>query len=118
MPVYDFQCNKCEQVYEELAPYDPTDKYKKVKCPHCGSKSKTKLMSCCSFNFTNPIGTDRWHSEDNGHDYRLKHNLPRVLKEREMAERMSHMGATPYGTMDDFNMGEGVHDPETRKGLS
>lgn len=118
MVTYDFECKKCGRVYEELTAYDETGKYPKVKCPHCGSKKKNKLMNCCQFNFANPVDTGRWNNESTGHDYRFRHNLPKVIKEREMAERMSRMGANPYGTGDDFGMGEGIHDPETRKGLS
>ena len=37
MPMYDFVCQKCESKYDDLAPYDETGKYSKVKCPHCGA---------------------------------------------------------------------------------
>lgn len=116
--MYDFECKKCKTVYEELTEYDATGKYKGVKCPHCGSKRKIKLMNCCAFNFTNPVGTDRWNSDDTGHDYRFKHNAPNVKKEREMAEQMSHMGADPYGALNDVSQyDEGIHDATARKGL-
>lgn len=119
MPMYDFKCKKkgCEKVFEEIAPYDESGKYPGVVCPHCGSKKKTKLVTCPAFNFANPVGTDRWMSEDKGHDYRFKYNIPNVVKEREMAQKMSHMGSDPYGSTNDLDLGEGIHDPETRKGL-
>lgn len=120
MPLYTFECKKCEQTYDELATYDETGKYSSVKCPHCNSKRKTKLMSAVNFAFSNPVGTDRWNSSTTGHDYRFKHNIPKVQAERKMAEAMSHMGSDPYGSTveKDLNLGEGIHDPETRPGLS
>ncbi len=120
MPLYDFECKKCKKTYDDLAPYDETGKFPSVKCPHCGSKKKAKLASAVNFTFTNPVGTDRWNSGATGHDYRFKHNIPKVKKERQIAEALSHMGSDPYGStvQRDLNLGEGVHDPETRPGLS
>ena len=115
---YDFECKKCHHVYDALTEYDETGKYKKLKCPDCGSKSKLKLMSAPSFNFSNPEGTKRWNNVSTGHDYRFKHNIPKVKQERAMAEAMSHMGGNPYGSGDDTEMDVGIHDAELRKGLS
>lgn len=100
---YEFECGKCKFVYDEIVPYDETGKYKGVKCPECKSTKKTKLLSACSFNFSNPVGTDRWNSESLGHDYRFKHNLPNVLEQRKAAEIQSHMGSSPYNQIDDLN---------------
>lgn len=117
---YDFECKKCQHVYEEFTEYDEKGKYPKVKCPQCGSKSKIKLMSAPAFSFANPEGTDRWNSSSTGHDYRFKHNIPKVKEERAMAEAMSHMGANPYGAGGDadLDLDTGIHDAESRKGLS
>ena len=122
MPLYEFECKKCKINYDALAIFDETGKYKDVVCPECGSKRKNKLMSASHFAFTNPEGTDRWNSGSSGHDYRFKHNIPKVKQERKMAEALSHMGTDPYGggdmLADDIEMDTGVHDAETRKGLS
>lgn len=120
MPTYDFECKACGLEYDDIVPYDPKGKYAKVKCPECGSKKKTKKATTCAFNFSDPVGTDRWNSDSTGHDYRFRHNLPKVLKERAMAEAMSHMGADPYGdtSAEDIQLDTGIHDPETRPGLS
>ena len=103
MPRYDFRCKKCHKLWEEFVAYDKTGKYKTVKCPVCASKSKEKLMSACSCNFTNPEGTDRYTSETSGHDYRFHHNLPNVIEERKNAEMASHMGADVYNPIDDLS---------------
>jgi len=85
-----------------MVPYDDTGKYKTVKCPECGSSKKEKIMSFCSFNFSNPIGTDRWNNERSGHDYRFKHNLPNVIKQRRAAE-VAQKTSSPYNKINDLN---------------
>ena len=114
MPIYEFECKKCECKYSELVKYDPTNKYKTVKCPECGSKSKNKLISCPNFTFADPVGTDRWNSGSTGHDYRFKHNVPKVKAERAAAEAASHMGTNPYGDTSgaDINRDIGIHDSD------
>lgn len=106
MALYEFECDKCHKVYEEFAPHDETGKYKGVKCPHCKSKKKTKLISTPTWNFTNPVGTDRWCSEDTGHDYRFKHNLPSVIERKMKANAKDHMGPNPYKQIDDISSGK------------
>lgn len=101
-----------------MTAFDATGKYKNVVCPECGSKQKEKRMSVPSFNFANPEGTDRWNNGSTGHDYRFKHNIPKVKQERAVAEALSHMGTDPYGGGDDIEMDTGIHDAEVRKGLS
>lgn len=121
MPFYLFQCKKCDTEYEELCSYDETKKYPGVCCPECGSKSKTQLPTTCNFQFAQPEGTDRWNSDSTGQDYRWKAKyLPKALKERQMAQQMSHMGATPYvdNSEKDINLDTGIHDAESRGGLS
>lgn len=120
MPMFEFKCKKCNNQYETLTSFDKTGKYSKVACPKCNSKKKENLISLCQHTFSDPVGTDKWNSDSTGHDYRFKHNTPKVKAERERAEALSHMGADPYGsTMDhDLNLGEGIHDPEFRPGLS
>jgi putative FmdB family regulatory protein len=119
--MYEFQCKnkKCGVKYETITAYDETGKWKDVTCPECGSKKKDKLISMFNFNFAEPQGTDRWNSESGGHDYRFKHNIPKVKAEREMAEAMSHMG-NPYidNSGSDIELDTGIHDAESRPGLS
>lgn len=123
MPSYEFECKKCKKPYEVITKFDETGRYASVKCPECGSKSKKKKVSACGYAFSDPVGTDKWNNSTYGHDYRFKHNLPKVLEERKKAEMLSHIGSNPYGDPNagieaDLNLGEGIHDPETRKGLS
>lgn len=119
MPLYEFECKECKKEFDEICSFDENNIYPSVICPYCGSNKKDKLISNINFKFTNPIGTDRWN---NSHDYRFKHNIPNVKAEREAAETLSHMGTSPYGKINsvesDLNLGEGIHDPDTRSGLS
>jgi len=101
LPFYQFECKKCKAVYEDLCSYDKSGKYPDVKCPHCKSKSKTKLMSACNYTFANPVDTDRWNSDSSGHDYRFKHNLPNVIEQRKNAE-LANRGALPYNPINDL----------------
>jgi hypothetical protein len=88
-------------MYEDLVPYDETGKFPDVRCPFCNSKRKVQVAAACNFQFAQPEGTGRWISESTGHDYRFKHNLPKVLNERKQAELRSKTGANPYGKIDD-----------------
>ncbi len=120
MPFYEFSCKKCKKQYEDRCAFDPTGKYPKIVCPECGSKSKEKLISNCTFNFAQPEGTDRWNSVASGHDYRFKTNIPKVKAERAIAEAMSHMGSDPYTdtSAPDIDLDLGIHDAESRPGLT
>lgn len=42
MPLYEFSCDKCAKVFEELA-----SEYEAVQCPSCGSRDTHRLMSAC-----------------------------------------------------------------------
>lgn len=103
MPRFDFLCKKCDEVYDDFVPHDEKGKYPGVICPHCGSKRKKKLLSVPNFQFAQPEGTDRWNSESTGHDYRFHHNLPKVIDERRRAEEASHMGSSPYNSINDLD---------------
>jgi len=96
----------CESFFDEFSAYDETGEYSKVSCPNCGSNKKEKIISACSFNFSNPVGTDRWNSENSGHDYRFKHNLPSVIEQRKRAEIASKSGSSPYKEINDLNKNE------------
>lgn len=97
MPIYEFKCDKCDVVYEELTSYDKTEKYDGISCPDCGSKSKIKLLSGYGVSFGNPKDTSKWDSRS----YRAGHNHERAKGERRHAEANSHMGTNPYGKSGD-----------------
>lgn len=42
MPIFEYKCEACENVYEELV---TGDRDKKIPCPSCGSDKTRKLMS-------------------------------------------------------------------------
>lgn len=107
MPIYDFLCEACNKQFEELAKYDETGVYEGVKCPLCGrSDQKKQLPSSFAFAFSNPVGTDRWNSESQGHGYRFEYNKPNVRAQREFATANSHMG----GTEDIYGSGQAEAD--------
>lgn len=113
MPLYEFKCNDCSHEWEELAKFDSTGKYPQVHCPECESKNKEQMMGLIS------IGGPTAAKMGN-FNYRAGFNMNKAQGERRAAEAASHMGSTPYvdTSVKDFNMGEGVHDPETRSGLT
>lgn len=102
MPNYDFMCGGCNKSYSSLEQFDPTGKYKDVRCPKCNSKKKKKLPSAGNIKFTNPKDTSKF---DN-FSYRAGYNLEKAQDERRAAESQSHMGTQPYNAVDDISGGE------------
>lgn len=104
MPFYEFECKKCQHGYSELCNYDETGKYKGVKCPECGSKSKTKLISqVAAPQFSNPRGT----SKEDSFSYKAGFNMEKAKDERRAAEAASHMGKDGgYTPIDDISSGK------------
>lgn len=103
MPLFEFQCKKCQKEYDEFARHDTTGEYPGVKCPFCASEEKLKLISNFSFSFKNPQESSKWYSESQGHDYRYKSKLPEVLKQREQTEKQEN----PYKELNnDLNNNE------------
>ena len=103
--LYQFLCKKCGLEFEEFADSNTSDEnYPGIKCEHCGSEDKERSYYFPAYNFTNPVGTDRWNSDEKGHDYRFNYNLPNVINQRAAAEQRSHMGQTGeiYREIDDF----------------
>ena len=94
MPVYQFQCEKCDHMYEELTEYDEKGKYKGVKCPECKSKKKTKLISSMFIQGTS--------ARDNIFSNKAGKNMARAKNERRAAEAASHVGSTPYNKINDL----------------
>lgn len=43
MPLYEYQCKKCEEKFETLVSLSKLDE--PVKCPKCGSDETEKLLS-------------------------------------------------------------------------
>lgn len=96
----------CDSFFDAYTSYDESGEYPSVVCPNCESSKKEKIISACNFNFSNPVGTDRWNSENSGHDYRFKHNLPSVIEQRKKAEISSKFGSSPYNDINDLNKNE------------
>jgi len=45
MPVYDFRCEACEELWEETLMISDRDKPLKKKCPSCGEKKVKKAIT-------------------------------------------------------------------------
>ena len=43
MPIYEFRCKKCKNIFESLI-FSSTEE-KKLSCPKCGAKKPEKVMS-------------------------------------------------------------------------
>ncbi len=49
MPMFEFQCNNCQNSFEELIFADETP-----RCPQCGSEQTERLLSCPSLHMPAP----------------------------------------------------------------
>ncbi len=56
MPIYEFKCNDCCFVFEELV-FSSSVEDKNIICPECGAKNANKLMSAFSAAGTEPISS-------------------------------------------------------------
>lgn len=47
MPIYDYECKKCKNQFDvHYSSFSAVKELEPVeKCPHCGSKRKTKIVS-------------------------------------------------------------------------
>ena len=78
MPIYEFQCTECREIFEDMVPVGQ----KTHKCPVCGKKSK-KIIS--------PVGIifkgSGWYCKDNnkptanGNGKRTKEKVTEVTEE-------------------------------------
>lgn len=46
MPIYEFRCESCQEVFEHLA-MSSGDNIE-LKCPHCGGQELSRVMSACA----------------------------------------------------------------------
>jgi putative FmdB family regulatory protein len=104
MPCYEFVCDKCSTRFENFVrKYDDTGVWADVVCPDCGSDEKKKVPSLPAA----PMFTDpRASSKFDNFEYRAGWNLDKAKGERRVAEAKSHMGQTPYRTIDDVSSGK------------
>src|SRR3990172_3495647 len=96
IPVFEFLCKNCDLKYEELTPYDKTNRYRRIICPECGSKKNIRLLSAATAVFSNPRGT----SKEDSFSYKAGYNMELAKGERRQAEEKSHMGKSPYNNID------------------
>ena len=46
MPIYEYRCRKCGEVFEKIQKMDEGGE--SLKCPYCGEWGPEKLLSCFS----------------------------------------------------------------------
>ena len=51
MPIYEFKCNKCGNIFEQLV--FSSDKEEELTCPSCGERDTCRLMSLFSSGSSN-----------------------------------------------------------------
>jgi putative FmdB family regulatory protein len=55
MPIYEFRCLKCNEVFEILKIKDKVE----MKCPHCGSEDFERVLSTTSYSLGFAKGESR-----------------------------------------------------------
>jgi putative FmdB family regulatory protein len=61
MPLYDYQCNKCNTCFEALRKLSESDSIDGLECQSCGSTDVIKQMSTPSINTEGCPGYDfKW----------------------------------------------------------
>ena len=45
MPAYEYECEKCKEVFLEFQTFSKHDEHPAVKCPKCGSTKVHQLIS-------------------------------------------------------------------------
>jgi len=43
MPIYEYQCRKCEKVFEKYQKLDESGEF--LRCPYCGEARPEKILS-------------------------------------------------------------------------
>jgi len=46
MPIYEFRCESCDQVFELLALSD--SERRQAECPQCGGRQLSRVLSTCA----------------------------------------------------------------------
>ena len=47
MPMYEYRCQECGKLYEQLRRMSEADT--NLQCPHCGSQKVERQFSACAF---------------------------------------------------------------------
>lgn len=88
MPIFEFQCNKCDHIFEELCSFEDS---KKARCSNCKSKKITRL-------FSGVIGLGL----NSSFDFQAKKNYARAQQESAAARAIA---GQPYRPIDDTKRG-------------
>lgn len=87
MPLYEYKCQSCDRVQEEL---HRAGSRPRVRCGACGDKCQ-KMVSLATIH-----GTDSSRTAN----YQVDKAVSGAKDERRESEKKDHMGSDPYGDMD------------------
>ena len=63
MPLYEYKCGKCGEIFELLRKREEANKY--ARCPACGARTRKRIISACAIrgSFSGMIDHDATISE-------------------------------------------------------
>lgn len=95
MPIYEFECKRCHQVFEELCSFEDTQT---LTCPACSSKRLQRVLAgnAVTAMFKDPRGT----SKADNFDYMAHHNYQKAQQESRAARQAAGKYANPYKPVD------------------
>ena len=74
MPIYEYKCEKCEHIFDEVLSVSNRDKPIEEPCPECGKKSIKKLISATTMGVDMNVKPPGWFQDrlSNMKDYTPK----------------------------------------------
>ena len=74
MPIYEYKCEKCEHIFDEILSVSNRDKPMSEPCPECGEESVKKLVSVTTMGVDMKLKPPGWFQDklSNMKDYTPK----------------------------------------------
>ena len=70
MPIYEYKCEDCENVFEDFSAVDKRNEPEKEPCPSCKGKVHIKV-SLGSFHQKTNVSDGGWSKDSKGRQYRV-----------------------------------------------
>lgn len=103
MPIYEYQCPKCHQIFEDWTKV--SEMHAKEPCPNCGALSP-KLMSHTSF----VLKGDGWYVSDYGYRKGIKEETDEKVKSDTESDKTSDTSKTDDTTKASDNKNSNTTD--------